>query len=93
MRRVTVAALLWLAGTQRVWACPACFSQATGPTADATRTGLWVLLGLTLALQGAFAAFFLYLRRQSARARSRAIDEEWSRLQRAWAGNERNGRS
>jgi hypothetical protein len=42
---------------------------------------MWLLLGLTVGLQGAFVAFFLYLRRQAARAAGEALDEEWSRLQ------------
>jgi hypothetical protein len=61
-----------------------CFGEADGPMADATRLGLWLLLGVTLCLQGAFAAFFLYLRRQDARANDHEIDAEWSRLQAEW---------
>ena len=48
---------------------------------DAARLGMWLLLAVTLGLQGAFVAFFLYLRRQAARAAGQAMDEEWSRLQ------------
>ena len=33
---------------------------------DAARLGMWLLLGVTLAIQGGFVAFFLYLRRQAA---------------------------
>jgi len=29
-------------------------------------------------------AFFLYLRRRAAQTADRALDEEWSRLQRDW---------
>jgi hypothetical protein len=43
---------------------------------------MWLLLGLTVGLQGAFVAFFLYLRGRAARAAAEALDEEWSRLQR-----------
>jgi hypothetical protein len=42
---------------------------------------MWLLLGLTVGLQGAFVAFFLYLRRHAARVAGEALDEEWSRLQ------------
>jgi hypothetical protein len=50
---------------------------------DAARLGIWLLLGVTLAIQGAFVAFFLYLRRQARRAGDAALDAEWSSLQRA----------
>jgi hypothetical protein len=50
---------------------------------DAARVGMWLLLGVTLAVQGAFVAFFLYLRRKARRAQGQALDDEWSRLQRA----------
>jgi len=49
---------------------------------DAARLGTFLLLGITLAIQGAFAAFFLYLRRQARKARDQALDAEWSSLQR-----------
>ena len=71
--------------------CPSCFGQADGPLVDGARAGIWLLLAVVVALQGGFAAFFLYLRRQSARAADEALDEEWARLQRQ-AGFE-NGRS
>jgi hypothetical protein len=58
--------------------------------ADATRVGMWLLLGVTVSLQGGFAAFFLYLRRRAARAADHALDDEWSRLQGGW---DRGGRS
>jgi hypothetical protein len=78
-------ALAWGAASPG-WACPMCFGQADGPMADATRLGLWLLLGVTLCLQGAFVAFFLYLRRQAARANDHELDAEWSRLQAEWDG-------
>lgn len=63
----TATAALLLSGAE-AWACPSCFGRADGPLVDAARAGMWVLLGLTLALQAAFLAFFLYLRRRSGRA-------------------------
>ena len=80
------AACLWLAGAGSVLACPSCFGDAEGPMIDAARLGIGLLLGLTLAIQGGFVAFFLYLRRQARRAQDQAIDAEWSRLQRAHDG-------
>ena len=87
--RLLVAALALLAPGAPAFACPSCFSGAEGPLVDAARLGMWLLLGLTVGLQGAFVAFFLYLRRQAARAAGEALDEEWSRLQQA---SDRKGR-
>ena len=64
--------------------CPSCFGQAQGPLIDAARLGIWLLLAVTLCVQGAVAAFFLYLRRRAARTADQAPDEQWSRLQREW---------
>ena len=91
MAAVAGALLLWVGGAPAAFACPMCFGQADGPMADATRLGLWLLLGVTGCLQGAFVAFFLYLRRQAARAADRAIDDEWSALQADWDGAGRSG--
>jgi uncharacterized membrane protein YccC len=77
------AVLFWLAGSGQALACPACFGDAEGPMIDAARLGIGLLLGLTLAIQGGFVAFFLYLRRQARRASDQALDAEWSRLQHA----------
>ena len=83
MKRTLVAlALLVLAGAGRALACPTCYGDAEGPMIDAARLGMWLLLGVTFAIQGAFVAFFLYLRRQARRAQHQALDDEWSRLQR-----------
>ena len=89
LARALLAALALLLGQGVASACPSCFSQAQGPLVDAARLGMWLLLAVTLGLQGAFVAFFLYLRRQAAKAGSQAIDDEWSRLQREW---DRKGR-
>ena len=77
------AGLVWLADPGPALACPACFGNAEGPMIDAARLGTFLLLGITLAIQGAFAAFFLYLRRQARKAQDQALDAEWSTLQRA----------
>lgn len=85
-----LAVVVLLGAADPARACPSCFSRAEGPLVDAARVGMWLLLAVTLALQGALLAFFLYLRRQSARASDRALDDEWSRLQRQW---DRKGRT
>lgn len=91
MRAACVAIVACLAVPGAAAACPSCFGQADGPMADATRIGMWLLLGVTFCLQGGFAAFFLYLRRRAARAADRALDEEWSALQAEWDGAGRSG--
>ena len=80
--RLTALALFASGG--RAFACPSCFGQAQGPLIDAARLGIWLLLAVTLCVQGAFAAFFLYLRRQAARTADQAPDEQWSRRPREW---------
>ena len=74
-------------------ACPSCFGQADGPLVESARTGMWLLLGLTVSLQGAFAAFFLYLRRRARQAREReqALDREWSQIQAGWSAAREGG--
>jgi hypothetical protein len=87
--RVLFAALILLAAAGPAFACPSCFSRAEGPLVDAARLGMFLLLAVTLGLQGAFVAFFLCLRRRAAKAAGEALDEEWSRLQR---DSDRKGR-
>ena len=48
---------------------------------DGTKLGIFLLLGVTLAVQGAFAGFFLYLRRRAKRIADADLDTEWSELQ------------
>jgi hypothetical protein len=73
-----------LAGGREAFACASCYGLADGPLIDAARLGVWLLLGVTLAIQGGFFAFFLYLRRRAAKAADEALDAEWSRLQHSW---------
>jgi hypothetical protein len=87
--RILLALFVLLSAETLAFACPSCFSQAQGPLVDAARLGMWLLLAVTLGLQGAFVAFFLYLRRRAAKAAGQALDKEWSGLQREW---DRKGR-
>jgi hypothetical protein len=48
---------------------------------DGTKLGILVLLVITLAVQGGFAGFFLYLRRRAKRIAEIDLDTEWSQLQ------------
>ena len=63
-------------------ACPACFDAEEAPLIDAARLGVLVMLGITLAVQGAFAGFFLYLRNHAKRTADSELDAEWAELQR-----------
>jgi hypothetical protein len=85
-----LAAAVALSSAGPALACPSCFGNAQGPLIDAARLGIWLLLAVTLGLQGAFAAFFLYLRRRAASAAGQPPDERWSR---PLPGGDRNGRS
>jgi hypothetical protein len=80
-RVVSTAAAVAIGGTSLL-ACPACFGAEETALIDGTRLGVLAMIIVTFAVQGAFVAFFFYLRR---RARSNAdaeLDMEWSELQR-----------
>ena len=64
--------------------CPVCFGDSGGPTIDAARMGAWALIGVVFAVQAAFVAFFLHLRKQARRA---AQSEEFSRYRTKRAGH------
>jgi hypothetical protein len=52
-----------------VLACAACFSATVdSPLVDGAKSGVWLLLAVTLGVQGAFAAFFIQLWRRANRA-------------------------
>jgi hypothetical protein len=48
---------------------------------DGAKLGVLVLLAVTVAVQGAFVAFFLYLRKRAKRIAEIDLDTEWSKLQ------------
>lgn len=67
-----------------ILACAACFSgNVDSPMVDGARSGAWILISVTLGVQGAFAAFFIQLWRRAKRAREAEIETEWSDLQRS----------
>ena len=45
------------------------------------KIGVLVLLAVTLAVQGGFVGFFLYLRKRAKRIADAELDIEWSKLQ------------
>ena len=83
--RLCLATLLLvaIAGNTRLLACPMCFGAEETSMVDGTRLGIMVMLGITLAVQGGFVAFFFYLRKRAKRIADLELDDEWSELQRS----------
>jgi hypothetical protein len=87
MRRgITTAVLTAIAivtgGSSTVLACPVCFGAEESSIIDGAKLGVIVLLAVTLAVQGSFVGFFLYLRKRAKRIADNELDDEWSELQR-----------
>jgi hypothetical protein len=83
-RVLTTAAALVIGSSSSVFACPVCFGLLDAEDSsmiDGTRLGILVLLAITLAVQGAFVGFFLYLRKRAKRIADIDLDIEWSQLQ------------
>jgi hypothetical protein len=76
----TALAVLFGAGST-VLACPLCFGAEETPLIDGAKLGVLFLLAITLAVQGGFVAFFIYLRRRAKRIADIELDDEWSELQ------------
>ena len=62
-------------------ACTVCFLAEETTLIDGTRLGILALLVITLAVQGGFVAFFVYLRRRAKRIADLDLETEWSNLQ------------
>jgi heme/copper-type cytochrome/quinol oxidase subunit 2 len=82
-RILATAAALTIGGSSSLLACPMCFGAEETSMIDGTRLGVLAMLGVTVAVQGAFAAFFFYLRRRAKRIAEIDLETEWSELQRA----------
>jgi heme/copper-type cytochrome/quinol oxidase subunit 2 len=83
-RVIMMAAAMVIGGSSPVLACPVCFGLLDAEDSsmiDGTRLGILVLLAITIGVQGAFVAFFLYLRRRAKRIADIDLDTEWSKLQ------------
>jgi hypothetical protein len=81
VRALTTAAAMIVGGSSSVFACPVCFGALESSMIDGAKLGVLALLAVTLAVQGAFAGFFLYLRRRAKRIADIDLDSEWSELQ------------
>jgi hypothetical protein len=80
-RAVTTAVAIVMAGSSSVLACPLCFGAQETALVDGTKLGILTLLIVVLAVQGAFAGFFFYLRRRAKQIADVDLDIEWSELQ------------
>jgi hypothetical protein len=80
-RALTTAAAVMIGGGSSVLACPLCFGAEETSMIDGTKLGVMVLLAITLAVQGGFVAFFIYLRKRAKRIADIELDAEWSELQ------------
>jgi len=81
VRVLAMTAAIALGGASSVFACPVCFGAEETALIDGTRLGMLALLGITFSVQGAFAGFFLYLRRRAKRIADIDLETEWSELQ------------
>ncbi len=79
---LATAAAVLIGGSSTVFACPVCFGAEETSMIDATKLGIVVLLSITVAVQGAFVGFFVYLRKRAKRIAELDLDTEWSQLQR-----------
>ena len=82
LRIIMTAAFVVIGGSSSIFACPMCFDAEETSMIDGTRLGILVLLGITIAVQGAFVGFFVHLRKHAKRAAEMELDTEWSELQR-----------
>jgi heme/copper-type cytochrome/quinol oxidase subunit 2 len=82
-RVLTTATVVVIGSSTSVLACPVCFSAGAEEShlIDGTKLGILLLLAITLAVQGAFLSFFLYLRKRAKQIADIDLDTEWSELQ------------
>jgi hypothetical protein len=79
---LTTAAAVVIGGSASVLACPVCFGAEESPLIDGAKLGVMVLVVITLAVQGGFVGFFLYLRKRAKQVAELELEDEWLDLQR-----------
>jgi len=84
-RAAGAALLLSALGAVPAAACEVCYGAASSnsPLVSGARLGVFLLLGVTVAVLGGFAKFFFYLRNRARQAEIEQIDSEWIQLQRS----------
>lgn len=80
-RVLASAAAVVIGGSSSVLACPVCFGAEESSMIDGAKLGVLVMLAITLAVQGGFVGFFLYLRKRARRIADVELETEWSELQ------------
>jgi hypothetical protein len=80
--RAVMIAIMLIGGSSSAFACPVCFGALETGMIDGAKLGVLVLLAITLAVQGGFLGFFLYLRKHAKRNAELELDAEWLALQR-----------
>ena len=80
--RALATLALVMTASASVLACPVCFGGAEGSLIDGAKLGVLALVAVTLTVQGAFVAFFLYLRKRAKHAADVELETEWLDLQR-----------
>ena len=80
-----VTFLLVALGAVPAAACDVCYGAASSssPLVSGARLGVFLLLGVTVAVLGGFAKFFFYLRNRARQAETEQIDSEWAQFQRS----------
>jgi hypothetical protein len=79
--RALLTAVMVIGGSSSAFACPVCFGALETGMIDGAKLGVLVLLAITLAVQGAFLGFFLYLRKHAKLNAEIELDAEWLALQ------------
>jgi hypothetical protein len=83
-RVLATAAAVVIGGSSSAFACSVCFGlvdASDSSMVDGAKLGVLVLLAVTLAVQGGFVGFFLYLRKRAKRIADIELETEWSELQ------------
>jgi len=85
LRPAAVALLLGALGAVPALACDVCYGAASSgsPLISGARLGVFLLVGITVAVLGGFARFFFYLRNRARQAEVDQIASEWAQLQRS----------
>ena len=84
-RTISATLLLGALGAAPAAACDVCYGAASSdsPLISGARLGIFLLLGVTVAVLGGFAKFFFYLRNRARLAETEQIDSEWAHFQRS----------
>lgn len=85
VRAAATALLVAALSTVPAAACEVCYGRAANGSSLVTgaRLGVFLLLGVTVAVLGGFTKFFFYLRSRARRAEIEEIASEWAQFQRS----------